>query len=556
MAETVEKESAPSSNGSAPDDNRVQDVTPKASQVNGKLQNLGKPSKPHLILPCAHQTIRDSAKVCFEGMAKLRRYFVRNGEFVTLGEDGNLKVLLPREFVSRIEGPFDLVKYYSTRDGLTLTPSRCSIENANALLGSEEMLEYSLPLRLIAALPVLIERNRKPEILGKGYHEEVGGIYVLRDLTPTPLSLPEAVKALTEELFADYNWVTTSDLSRAVAQVLSPALKLGDLLPGADFPIDLGLADQSQGGKTRRMKFTARIYGEHAYPIVNRKGGVGSLDETIASALCSGRLFILFDNVRGDFDSQLLESILRGTGWAAVRLPYRSEVVVRTDQVITQITSNAATFTKDFANRSIITNHRKRSPDYKPKLPWGEDFLVRIEECQEVYLGAVHAVIAEWIRKGKPRTSESRHDFKQWVQSLDWIVQNIFRLPPLMDGHQAIQTSLSNKIYAWFRQVVLALVEANGRNFPITFQAKDVLEICDTYGVEIPGSRVDLEEKIKLQIIGQKLGPIFREKSYYELEGLRITRTIFKSSTYHEEKKYTIFPIPEELCQGHLNQGR
>src|SRR5207244_3364173 len=158
--------------------------------------------------------------------------------------------------ISRIEGPFNLVKLYSTTKGPGLAPSRCSIKNANALLGSEEMLKYSLPLRLIAALPVLVERNGKPETLGKGYHEEVGGIYVLRDLSPTPRSLSEAVKALTEELFSDYDWVTGSDLSRAVAQVLSPALRLGDLLPGADFPIDLGLADQSQGGKTHRMKFT------------------------------------------------------------------------------------------------------------------------------------------------------------------------------------------------------------------------------------------------------------------------------------------------------------
>jgi hypothetical protein len=230
MAKSVQKESAPSANGSAPDnDNRFLKSTTAEPEVNAELPNVGKASKPLLILPGGEQTIKASARECFQGMAKLRSYFVRNGEFVTLGENGNLKVLLPKEFISRIEGPFNLVKLYSTTKGPGLAPSRCSIKNANALLGSEEMLKYSLPLRLIAALPVLVERNGKPETLGKGYHEEVGGIYVLRDLTPTPLSLSEAVKALTEELFSDYDWVTGSDLSRAVAQVLSPALRLGSV---------------------------------------------------------------------------------------------------------------------------------------------------------------------------------------------------------------------------------------------------------------------------------------------------------------------------------------
>ena len=50
-------------------------------------------------------------------------------------------------------------------------------------------------------------------------------------------------------------------------------------------------------------------------------------------------------------------------------------------------------------------------------------------------MGAIFAVIKAWMDAGSPRTTESRHDFREWVRVLDWIVQNIFKLPPLLDGH-------------------------------------------------------------------------------------------------------------------------
>lgn len=75
-------------------------------------------------------------------------------------------------------------------------------------------------------------------------------------------------------------------------------------------------------------------------------------------------------------------------------------------------------------------------------------------------LGAVFAVIREWHRQGKPRTTESRHDFRTWARTLDWIVQNIFNSPPLLDGHDAIKRRLSSPSEAWVRQ----LFDLSGRS--------------------------------------------------------------------------------------------
>jgi hypothetical protein len=144
----------------------------------------------------------------------------------------------------------------------------------------------------------LIDDNGAPRLLSKGYHPEVGGLLVERDIQPVEMSLEEAVLVLTDGipqkdgsrrggLFANYNFVTPSDYSRAISMVVSPMLKLGSILPrNVDYPLDLAIADQSQSGKSHRMRITALVYGEVAHPVVKKEGGVGSLDETLATALC------------------------------------------------------------------------------------------------------------------------------------------------------------------------------------------------------------------------------------------------------------------------------
>jgi hypothetical protein len=72
---------------------------------------------------------------------------------------------------------------------------------------------------------------------------------------------------------------------------------------------------------------------------------------------------------------------------------------------------------------------REAIGDYRPQLPWGQEGIRRVEDKQATYLGAVHTVAGEWILRGKPRTNETRHDFREVVQSVDWIVQNICQLP-------------------------------------------------------------------------------------------------------------------------------
>jgi hypothetical protein len=102
-----------------------------------------------------------------------------------------------------------------------------------------------------------------------------------------------------------------------------------------------------------------------------------------------------------------------------------------------------------------------------------------------LYLGAVYAVVAEWIRRGKPRSDETRHAFRDFVQPMDYIVREILGLAPLMDGQEMARAVLSERAYGWLREVALK-VEETGQ-LGKTLQASDIGDLCDEEDIAIPG---------------------------------------------------------------------
>jgi hypothetical protein len=344
--------------------------------------------------------------------------------------------LTPAALRSRIDEHFKPMAWRVDKKGNSeLRAVRCTNDAAVVLLATKGALEFLPAIRTIQSCPVMAGEQGNLQMLYRGYHQVCGGLYVTGDIGR--ILIPPLSEALSifEELLVDYLWVTPSDKSRAVASFISPALRAGGLLGEVDFPIDIAEADRSQSGKTYRQKMVCAVYGATPYVVTQRTGGVGSLDESFSSAILSGVPFILIDNFRGRLNSQILESALRGTGQANVRVPHKGEMQLPTTYLNWMLSSNGIEGGNDFANRSFVTGIRKHAEGYKfREYPDGKDILGMVKANQERYLGAVFAVIMEWDRAGRQRTAERRHEFREWAQTLDWIVQEIFRLPPLCDG--------------------------------------------------------------------------------------------------------------------------
>ena len=213
-------------------------------------------------------------------------------------------------------------------------------------------------------------------------------------------------------------------------------------------------------------------------------------------------------------NSQNLEAFLTAPGMFPARIPHKGEVLVDPKKFMLQMSSNGLETTADLANRASICRIRKRHGfTYR-------DTLGELKDRQPYFLGCVFSVVAEWLANGKPRTTDNRHDFREWCQTLDWIVQNILGCAPLMDGHQAAQERTSNPALTFMRAVALA-VAGDGR-LGVALIASELVELCDMHAIEIPGKPAD-EDRAKRQI-GSLCKLVFRDGDTVSVDGYTISR--------------------------------
>ena len=142
------------------------------------------------------------------------------------------------------------------------------------------------------------------------------------------------------------------------------------------------------------------------------------------------------------------------------------------------------------------------------KYPEG-DLLTRVRHWQAYYLGCIFAVIRSWHEQGRPRTEETRHDFREWVQVVDWIAQNIFKTGPVMDGHQQAQERVSNPALVWLRKVVLAISDTGELGRGLT--ATELHSLCDSADIEIRGLRPGTDEDKGKRVVGTVMAKLFRD---------------------------------------------
>jgi hypothetical protein len=473
------------------------------------------------------------ANVIFPVVAKSMQWFTRAGKVHEIESDTDGARLVPMEkerAVSVLEtfakdNKKRIARFEIKDDGVTWRTRTMPIGSMDILLRTDAAREHLPNIRQLVSCPVLVEvAGARCEVLTAGYHEHGGGTYITKGEAPPIVPLDTAIQSLLD-LHADFAFCTPADLSRAIAVMLTPAMKMGGFIKD-DFPMHIAEALESQSGKDYLHKSHSRIYNERPAGIAPCKGGVGSLDETISKTLIAGRPFICLANFRGKLESAILEEAIRGQGRVECRA-LRTAATVDCTPFIWQLSTNGAEFTRDLANRSIITRIRKQPADYKFKQYPEGDLIAHIEANQSFYLGCVFAIVREWVACGKPRTNDTRHDFRTWTQVMDWIVQKMFRLAPLLDGHREEQARTANPALQWLRDVANAAIRQGRAGKQLI--ALDIADICDDDAIDLPGRKEsDQEPKFK---IGRTLGSLFKDAELIDsatarlvVDGITITR--------------------------------
>ena len=459
--------------------------------------------KPRVELPGVGSFTSDAGRRLGKLLARKQTHFLRGDDVVRVTDDRTLRIVKPVEIASDFEQVAELVKL---KGGIPLRCA-CGQREAGLILGSQAFRDALPRLNVVSKCPVLVDRGDDLEVI-VGYDEATG--ILAHGERPPDMSPDEAVRAL-KGLFKHFCFVSESDRSRAIAAVLTPALVQGGLLSGRA-PIDLGQADSSQTGKGYRNKITAAVYGCVPQAVTQRRSGVGSLEEAFDSALISGQQFISLDNIRGQIDSPTIESFCTEDTYSA-RTAYAPQTKIDPRRFVVQLTSNKAEFVSpDFPNRTCCTRLLKQPAGFRfPNYPEG-DLLNHVRANQAKYLGAVFRVIREWQLRGRRRSGETRHDFREWAQVSDWIVQTIFQAAPLMDGHEQAQRCMSSPASNWIRDAALAVVR-QGRAEELLTTTSLLSVLINDGGVEIPGGRDLSSEEVRRQAaiqIGRKIGHAFQ----------------------------------------------
>jgi hypothetical protein len=244
-----------------------------------KLHRAGMDRKldAQIILPSGPLSISESAKRMFAIIAKYKELFVYGGRVVEMTKcsEDKMPVLSPLDgqaFRSRIEhyGPVMAWRLGGHGEWLLKPNARCSLDSASSLLATEER-NLLPPIALIHNCPIFTEEG----ILGRGYHSVCGGRLIKAGTLPQQMTLKEAAKILLE-IVSEFDFLQPADKSRAIAAILSPAFKPGELLK-AHFPLFVFEADESEAGKGFFLQLVQAIYREYASFVTQRKGGVGSL---------------------------------------------------------------------------------------------------------------------------------------------------------------------------------------------------------------------------------------------------------------------------------------
>lgn len=431
--------------------------------------------------------INDTAQCLGKIYSKTERLFSRitgsdkEQQIQILDKGRNLQIISPAKFCSEVETVANII----TKKNDKVIPAILKESDAKRILSCENFSDRLPPLNIVTRCPVIVEMpNGKTKVITR--YDRTHGIYAMGE-KPLEVDIDHAREIILESI-AEFDFKSPSDKARAVASFITPGLVMGDI---ANFrsPIDLVEADNSQAGKGYKAKISAAYYNEIPFAINQQHGGVGSLEESLNQALIEGRIFITIDNLtpvkNGVFNSEKLCSFMTEDSYYARMLRYGMFINPRLH--IIQMTTNGCALSKDLMNRASPVGIMKRNRFVYRKYPEGS-ILDHIRQNQGKFLGAVFSVIKEWCRRGKPMTTTTAHDssFTPWAQSLDWIVQNIMRQAPLLDGYEQVRDRIISPSMQTLRDIALVIVKSSRTLDWVT--ASDIIEIVGPEGVDLPGT--------------------------------------------------------------------
>lgn len=500
----------------------------EAQQAAAKCRSSRGGRGEFLVLPSEERTkFTETAEALYPLLLKKGDYFRQDRCVCTLRQVRDNYVLsevTPDELRSRSEKlGVTLMRYAVVNFDKKLVQSNMKHDEAKVLLTADE--SQSLPnVRGLVSYPVLTVKNGKPKIHLDGYDQSSEILVKPKQEMPVMPSVADAVNTLNE-LFKDYIFLAPSDKSRAMAMFLTTALTTGRVLQ-EEVPMFFIEADKSATGKGLLVDLMAAIFNlEISYVPKHEGRGAGGQDESFYAALDRGNPVVLFDNWRGKLSSEALEMFMTcRSGMFPIRLPYKEYRGVDPRYYTLAMTSNGCELTNDQANRTVFIRLRKQPEGYRfPDYPEG-NLLEHVRANWKKYLAAVYAIGAEWINQGCKRTNVSYNGFTGWARSMDWIVREIFKLPPLLENMEEEKRRVTSPDMTFLRQLAIAV--AARKKLGAVFKAGELSDLAFEAGIVIPGLRKTGDDDAAKKAVGMMMTRAFGENDVITTDVYKVSRFV------------------------------
>ena len=520
---------------------------------------------PQVFLPCdGRVTKSESSMSLFRALAPTLKFFNRGGYVVTLrhGKRGQVSINLlkageasvlfsehVRFMVYRSGANGELVErdsncsekqadvYLEHFDGVQLLPHLSGINGLPILRrGKDRALSATVGGHDINGVPILRHGKCEDLYVTPAGYDKVSGLYIAKGLASgEDPSLSHAVQ-IWVGMLRDFKFKNEGSRSRAAMGLLGLLAKAGGLLkpkvgdvsaddaPMIKTPLLFLEADDPQTGKGYLTRMAAALLGGSMTVFYDQgRGSTGSVGEAIGQAMFDGKPLIVFDNLRGQLTCPLLEGAMTMPE-VQVRLFGKGYRTIETEKFSFFATSNEGKTTDDLSARCSIVELLHQPEGYKfMTYPSGRGTVEEMIANPSYFLRAGFVILKEWYKRGCPKTEESRHQFTEWVQPMDYMGQHICGLAPLMDDHQEKQKSLSDSKKVFERLFILEVKKSErmGREW----SAKDCAELCIDNEIGIPSFKDNGDPMAGAKAWGVVFGKRFRDGvNTIEIEGVKMTR--------------------------------
>jgi hypothetical protein len=143
---------------------------------------------------------------------------------------------------------------------------------------------------------------------------------------------------------------------------------------------------------------------------------------------------------------------------------------------------------------------------------------------------------------------------------MDWLVQNLFSLPPLLDGHREVQKAVASDILTFLRQAAIKIEQQ--RQLGEEFMASGLIELAIRHNLTIGGIK-DLREENAHKTLGKYLAPYFKPGDTLNLDArfqiIRKSTSVKRDdgNGYFDSKVYVFIgtTVDPESSTGPFNCG-